>query len=70
MIIMGQQSNEPQSDLHAQIARSKEEVKKLKHSSPYIFPEWQRLQNARKAADEAQKELVAARIAWFMLGSN
>lgn len=56
--------------IHQQIANAKQSIKQLKKTSPYIFPEWQRLENAKSTLAKAEKELATARVAWFMLGNE
>ena len=47
-----------------QIEEAKRDIQKLKKSTPYIFNEWQRLENAKRKFAEADRELKAARKAW------
>jgi len=47
-----------------QIEAAKRDIRKLKKSTPYIFNEWQRLENAKRKFAEAECELKAARKAW------
>jgi hypothetical protein len=50
--------------LKDQIADARKQVRKLMKVAPYLFPEWQRLQNARRRVDEAAQELIVARSEW------
>jgi uncharacterized Zn finger protein (UPF0148 family) len=59
-----------QADARKQIEQARENLLQLKKTSPYIFPEWQRLERAKQAVEDARKELIAARVAWFMLGKE
>lgn len=56
--------------LRRQIQQASESVRKLKRHSPYIFPEWQELQQAKDALQKAQKQYAAASKRWKDLGSN
>ena len=47
-----------------QIDQAKREIRALKKTTPYIFNEWQRLQNAERKFADAERELKAARKAW------
>jgi len=53
-----------QSGFIGRIEEAKRDIRKLKKSTPYIFNEWQRLENAKRKFAEAERELKAARKAW------
>lgn len=48
----------------SQFKQARQDVRQLKKTTPYIFHEWQRLQNAEAAFARAEHELKAARKAW------
>ncbi len=56
--------------LRKQIQRAAEGVRKLKKHSPYIFPEWQELHQAKAALRKAEERYDIARKRWRDLGSN
>lgn len=41
---------------------------KLKADTPWIFPEWERLQQAQRRLEQSQKNLAQAQAAWDNLG--
>lgn len=47
-----------------QIDKARQGVKALKRATPWIFPEWQRLAQAKSALEKARIELEAAKKAW------
>jgi chromosome segregation ATPase len=55
------------SGLVRQIESAKKQIRQLKKVTPHIFPEWQRLQNAKAELAEAQQRLEAAQAAWEAL---
>lgn len=56
--------------LRRQIQQAEEGVRKLKRHSPYIFPEWQELQQAKADMQKAEVRYAAAKKQWKDLGSN
>ena len=47
-----------------QFAKSKEEIKALKHNAPWVFPSYVALKNAEEAVRKANAELEVARKRW------
>ena len=52
------------------IANARSHMRELKRVSPYIFPEWQALQNAKDNLKRAKAELERAEAAWEALASD
>ena len=50
--------------LRDQIEDAKRHIKKLKRVSPYIFHQWQRLEQAKAQLKAARTEYEAAKKAW------
>jgi hypothetical protein len=53
-----------------QCREAAKQIRKLKIANPYIFPEYNRLMEAKNAFKRAQAELNAAQAAWNRLGNN
>jgi multidrug resistance efflux pump len=53
-----------------QIKQAQKEVRTLKKTNPYIFPQYTRLMNAKDAVRKANAELAAAKAAWAVLGAG
>jgi hypothetical protein len=45
-------------------------IRHTKVTHPFVFPEWQRIQNAVDKIREANKELELAQAAWDRLGQD
>lgn len=56
--------------LRRQIIEARRNVRALKRTQPFIFPEWQRLKNAEQQMETAKQELEAARDAWKKVGAD
>lgn len=63
--------------LRDQIEAAGKSVRRLKRTNPYIFPQWDRLQRAKRNLEAARQELKAARqelkaakAAWNALGAK
>jgi hypothetical protein len=60
----------PCRNLAEEMESARASVRRMKKHTPYIFNEWQRLQNAKKKLREARVELAAAITAWKNLGAK
>jgi len=56
--------------LDASIKAAQKSVRAMKRASPYIFPEWSRLQTAKAGVLRANEELKRAQAAWKSLGGE
>jgi hypothetical protein len=57
-------------DFEEQRCSANRDVRDMKATQPFIFPEWQRIQQATDALREATKELERAQTAWDKLGKD
>lgn len=57
------------STLHERIESAKAQIRGHKKHIPYIFPQWQRLQNAKSNLEKAKLEYQQAKAAWKALGA-
>ena len=56
--------------LRDQIEAAGKRLRRLKKSNPYIFPQWDRLQRAKRNLEAARRELEAAKTEWNALGAK
>jgi hypothetical protein len=56
------------SNLHDQIELANRQIRHTKQSSPYLFPEYAELLEAKQAMKDAQERLKRAEAAWYSLG--
>ena len=62
-------SHDPEGFL-SQFDKAREEMKRAKTRSPYLFPQYLRLRRAKDALEAAQKEYDEAEAAWNRVGST
>lgn len=52
------------------IAEAKTQIRAHKKHIPHMFPQWQRLQNAKSDLEKARTEYKQAKAAWDKLGAQ
>jgi hypothetical protein len=57
-------------DFEEQRCSASARIREMKIKTPFIFPEWQRVQQAMDRLREASKELANAQSAWERLGQE
>ncbi len=57
-------------DFEKQRRAANKSIREMKISQPFIFPEWQRLQEAEDKLREARREVELAQKSWAALGER
>lgn len=57
-------------DFLDQFAKARAQIKTYKKHIPHMFPQWQRLQNAKSDLEKAKLEYKRAKAAWDKLGAQ
>lgn len=52
------------------IEEARQQIRVYKKHIPHMFPEWQRLQNAKSDLEKAKAEYQRAKAAWKALGES
>jgi hypothetical protein len=56
------------NNINKQIKLAKKSIRRSKSATPYLFPEWQYLQQCKQRKIRAKEDYAAAKLAWDNLG--